>query len=65
MGKVDTCFQAKTGRRKNQTLWDGTHLYGLFKGVPPGTSVKIHKCEKYATVSTYELANLRAFFLLF
>ena len=25
---------------KNSTLWDGTHLHGLYKGVPPGKLVK-------------------------
>ena len=33
MGKDYTRFQTK--RRKNPTLWGGTYLYGLYKGVPP------------------------------
>ena len=33
MGKDYTRFQTK--RRKNATLWVGTYLYGLYKGVPP------------------------------
>ena len=33
MGKVYTRFQTK--RPKNQTLWGGTYIYGLYMGVPP------------------------------
>ena len=33
MGKDYTRFQTK--QRKNPTLWGGTYLYGLYKGVPP------------------------------
>ena len=32
-GKVYTRFQTK--RPKNPTLWGGTYLYDLYKGVPP------------------------------
>ena len=35
MGKVYTRFQTKTAQ--NPTLWGGTYIYGLYKGVhPPG-----------------------------
>ena len=33
MGKIYTRLRLK--RRKNPTLWGGTYLYGLYKGVPP------------------------------
>ena len=34
MGKVYTRSQIKTAQ-KNFTLWGGTYLHGLYKGVPP------------------------------
>ena len=34
-------------RRKNPTLWDGTHRYGLHKGVPPGL---VQKSQNYAAL---------------
>ena len=33
MGKVHTRLQTKTAQ--NPTLWGGTNLYGLYKGVTP------------------------------
>ena len=37
MGEVYTCFQTKKGAKITPyTLWFGTYLYGLYKGVPPG-----------------------------
>ena len=35
MGKVYTCFRSKKAPKQNDTLWVGTYLYGLYKGVPP------------------------------
>ena len=33
MGKLDTRFQ--TIKAQKPTLWVGTYLYGLYKGIPP------------------------------
>ena len=38
LGKSRTVFRPK--RRKNPTLWGGTYLYGLYKGVAPGLFLK-------------------------
>ena len=35
MVEIDTLFQTKTAK-KNHTLWRGTYLYSLYKGLPPG-----------------------------
>ena len=35
MGKVCTGFQTKKAQNWFHTLWGGTYLYGLYKGVPP------------------------------
>ena len=54
MGKVYTRFQTKTAQ--NSTLCGGTHLYGLYKGVPRGN---LKSClthiwfEKQLLQSTY------------
>ena len=34
MVKIETLFQTKTA--KKHTLWCGTYLYSLYKGLPPG-----------------------------
>ena len=36
MGKVYTRFQTK--KPKNPIRWDGTYLYNLYKGLPPGST---------------------------
>ena len=33
MVEIDTLFQTKTAK-KNHTLWRGTYLYSLYKGLP-------------------------------
>ena len=33
----DTRFQTKTAKKYRYILRGGTYLYGLYKGVPPGT----------------------------
>ena len=35
MVETDTLFQTKTAKKKH-TLWRGTYLYTLYKGLPPG-----------------------------
>ena len=35
MGKVCTRFQTKKAQNWPHTLWGGTCIYGLYKGVPP------------------------------
>ena len=37
MGKMQTRFQTKTAKKYRYILRGGTYLYGLYKGVPPGT----------------------------
>ena len=34
MVEIDTLFQTKTADKKH-TLWRGTYLYSLYKGLPP------------------------------
>ena len=35
MVEIDALFQTKTAKKKKQTLWRGTDLYSLYKGLSP------------------------------
>ena len=43
--KVYTSFQTRTVQKPSPFGVAHTYNYGLYKGVPPVTTVKIHKCE--------------------
>ena len=50
MVEIDTLFQTKTAK-KNHTLWRGTYLYSLYKGLPPGAknALQIMSLAAYAS----------------
>ena len=35
MVKIYTRFQTKTAQKPSKTLWGGTYLHSLYRGVPP------------------------------
>ena len=60
MNKVYTSFQIK--RRKNPTLWCGTYLYGIYKGVSPGSwSLKKYHFRAEPKILDF-MPNSRLFF---
>ena len=50
MVEIDTLFQTKTAKKK-RTLWRGTYLYSLYKGLPPGAknALQIMSLATYAS----------------
>ena len=67
MVKIDTLFQTKIAKKKH-TLWSGTYLYSLYKGLPPGaknalqiTSLAAYASEtsNYTKVLTYTLFSYK------
>ena len=48
MVETDTLFQTKTAKKKH-TLWRGTYLYSLYKGLPPRGEKRVADYESYAS----------------